>query len=67
MFAGAMALGLEGVVAKDAKSPYVEGPTLTWHWQKMKNRVYQRKEKVEFNPPRRTGSGRSKKALGDIS
>ena len=26
MFAGAMALGLEGVVAKDAKSPYIEGP-----------------------------------------
>jgi len=25
MFAGAMALGLEGIVAKDAKSPYVEG------------------------------------------
>jgi hypothetical protein len=26
MFAGALALGLEGVVAKDAKSPYLEGP-----------------------------------------
>jgi len=26
MFAGAMALGLEGIVAKDSKSPYVEGP-----------------------------------------
>ncbi len=36
MFAGAMALGLEGVVAKDSKSPYVEGPALTWHWQKIK-------------------------------
>src|SRR4030095_14940213 len=31
MFAGAFALGLEGVVAKDSKSPYVEGPTVTWH------------------------------------
>jgi ATP-dependent DNA ligase len=29
MFAGAMALGLEGVVAKDAKSSYVEGPRVT--------------------------------------
>ena len=48
MFAGALALGLEGIVAKDAKSPYVEGPRVTWHWQKIKNRDYQRKEKVEF-------------------
>ena len=47
-YAGALALGLEGVVAKDSKSSYVEGPTLTWHWQKVKNREYQRKEKVEF-------------------
>ena len=37
MFAGAMALGLEGVVAKYAKSPYVEGPLVTWHWQKIKS------------------------------
>ena len=28
MFAGALALGFEGIVAKDAKSPYVEGPAL---------------------------------------
>ena len=48
MFAGALALGLEGIVAKDAKSPYVEGPTETWHWQKIKNREYKRKAKVEF-------------------
>jgi bifunctional non-homologous end joining protein LigD len=34
MFAGALALGLEGIVAKEAKSPYVEGSRLTWHWQK---------------------------------
>jgi len=33
MYAGALALGLEGIVAKDAKSPYIEGPRLTWHWQ----------------------------------
>jgi len=49
MFAGAMALGLEPVVAKDAKSPYVEGPLVTWHWQKIKNRDYKRKEPVEFH------------------
>ena len=30
MFAGALALGLEGIVAKDGKSPYVEGPIPTW-------------------------------------
>ena len=29
MFAGALALGLEGVVAKDAKSPYVDDPRAT--------------------------------------
>jgi bifunctional non-homologous end joining protein LigD len=50
MFAGALALGVEGIVAKDAKSPYVEGPRVTWHWQKIKNRDYQRQEKVEFHP-----------------
>src|SRR5262249_28044342 len=38
MFSGALALGLEGVVAKDAKSPYVEGPVVTQHWLKIKNR-----------------------------
>ena len=48
MFAGALALGLEGVVAKDSKSPYIEGRLVTWHWQKIKNRDYKRKEKVEF-------------------
>jgi hypothetical protein len=31
MFAGALALGLEGIVAKEPKSPYVEGSRLTWH------------------------------------
>src|SRR5262245_40974648 len=34
MYAGALALGLEGVVAEDAKSPYVEGPLVTNHWLK---------------------------------
>lgn len=53
MFAGALALKLEGVVAKDAKSPYVEGPRVTWHWQKIKNRNYKRQGKVEFGRSRR--------------
>ena len=42
MFAGALALGLEGVVAENATGPYVQGPQLTWHWQKIKNKDYQR-------------------------
>ena len=50
MFAGALALGLEGRVAKDRQSPYVEGPAVTWHWQKIKNRDYERQEKIEFHP-----------------
>ena len=53
MFAGALALKLEGVVAKDAKSPYVEGPRVTWHWQKIMNRNYKRQGKVEFGRSRR--------------
>jgi bifunctional non-homologous end joining protein LigD len=48
MYAGALALGLEGVVAKDSKSPYVEGPAVTQHWLKIKNREFKRKEPVEF-------------------
>src|SRR5262245_47391063 len=53
MFAGALALGLEGIVAKDAKSPYVEGPAITSHWLKIKNRDFKRKEPVEFRPKKR--------------
>lgn len=49
MFVGALALGVEGIVAKDAISPYVEGPRVTWHWQKIKNKEYKRQEKVEFS------------------
>jgi len=48
MFAGALALGLEGIVAKDSKSPYVQGPTVTQHWLKIKNKNFQRKEPVEL-------------------
>jgi ATP-dependent DNA ligase len=49
MYAGALVLGLEGIVAKDSKSPYLEGPRETWHWQKIKNRDYKRKEPVEIH------------------
>ena len=48
MYAGALALGLEGIVAKDAKSPYVEGPVQTWHWQKIKNRNTSGRERWSF-------------------
>src|SRR5262245_37160024 len=48
MFAGALALGLEGIVAKDAKSPYVEGPGENRFWLKIKNREFKRKKPVEF-------------------
>jgi len=50
VFAGALAVDLEGTVAKDAKRPYVEGPLTTWHSQKIKNGDYKRKEPVEFHP-----------------
>ena len=53
MFAGALALGLEGIVAKDAASPYVQGPRDTSHWLKIKNEDNERKEKVEFSQKRR--------------
>ena len=52
MFAGALALGLEGIVAKEGKSPYVEGRHATWHWQKIKSREYKRQGKVEFGQSR---------------
>jgi ATP-dependent DNA ligase len=41
MFVGALAPGVESIVAKDAKSSYSEGPRLSWHWQKIKNKDYQ--------------------------
>ena len=53
MFAGALALGLEGIVAKDSKSPYVEGPAVTNYWLKIKNREFKRKEPVEFRQNKR--------------
>ena len=39
MSAGALVLGLEGIVAKDAKSPYVEGQRETWHWEKSRTKT----------------------------
>jgi ATP-dependent DNA ligase len=44
-FASAMALGLEGMVAKDSSSRYV-----TSYWLTIKDKNYERKEKVEFQP-----------------
>jgi bifunctional non-homologous end joining protein LigD len=55
LFQGAVKLGQEGIVAKDGKSPYVEGPRLTWHWQKIKNKEYKRQGKVEFRQSRGKG------------
>ena len=40
---------------------------MTWHRQKVKNLEYQRKEKVEFNPPRRRRNQRAKKQSGTSS
>jgi hypothetical protein len=49
-----MALGLEGIVAKDQeRRPYVEGPGITRYWLKIKNPSYERKEPIEFKPQRR--------------
>jgi bifunctional non-homologous end joining protein LigD len=40
--------GLEGMVAKDSKSPSVCGKE-TWHWLKVKNPEFRRKETVELS------------------
>jgi bifunctional non-homologous end joining protein LigD len=53
-YAYALTVGLEGIVAKDAKSPYVPGPVMTRYWQKIKNKDYERKEPVEFRAPRKS-------------
>jgi ATP-dependent DNA ligase len=52
--AGALALGLEIIVAKDAKSPYIEGPRETSYWLKIKDKNYKRQEKIEIHPRKRT-------------
>lgn len=49
-YVDALALGLEGVVAKDSKSPYVEGPRETSYWLKIKDKNYERQEKIDFHP-----------------
>jgi bifunctional non-homologous end joining protein LigD len=48
IFEAAVKLGMEGIVAKDPNSPYIQGPRDTWHWQKIKNKEYQRQGKIEF-------------------
>ena len=50
MFSGTLALDLEGIVAKDAVSRYVEGPRETSYWLKIKDNNYERQEKIEFHP-----------------
>jgi bifunctional non-homologous end joining protein LigD len=51
-FAWVKELGHEGIVAKDSKSPYVEGPTRTWHWQDIKNQNFKRKQPRQMKVPR---------------
>ncbi len=41
--AGAVALGLEGVVAKDSNSPHIEGPSENRFCLKIKNRDFMRR------------------------
>jgi bifunctional non-homologous end joining protein LigD len=52
VFAYVLQLGLEGIVAKDRRSPYIPGPLLTHYWLKIKNPDFQRKQPVEFRMPR---------------
>src|SRR5215510_5157677 len=54
---GALALGLESIVAKDARSSYIEGPTENRFWLKIKNRDFTRKEPVEFRQIRHAETG----------
>jgi bifunctional non-homologous end joining protein LigD len=53
MYAGALALGLEGIVAKDSNGPYIEGPDENRFWLKIKNKDFKRKQPVEFRPKQR--------------
>ena len=48
MLAGALTPGLEGIVAKDGKSPYVEDLRVTWHWQKIKSKNYEWQKQSSF-------------------
>jgi len=48
MFGWVLGMKMEGLVAKDANSPYVEGPRETWHWQKVMNKHYKRQGKVSL-------------------
>jgi bifunctional non-homologous end joining protein LigD len=51
--AGALALGLEGIIAKDKNSPYIEGPSETWHWQKNQKRNTSGKKRSNSDNDRR--------------
>jgi bifunctional non-homologous end joining protein LigD len=53
MFARALALGLEGVVAKDANSPYVRRPDAHMALAEGEESGYQRTKKVEFRQNKR--------------
>jgi hypothetical protein len=46
MFGGALALGMEGIVAKDAASLYIEGPRVTSHWLKIKDKNVAKENRV---------------------
>ena len=46
MFAAALALGLEGIVAKDAASLCIEGPRETCYWLKIKDKNYERQDRI---------------------
>jgi hypothetical protein len=48
MFAGALALGLEGIVAKDSKSTYIQGLQESSYWLKTKDKSYKLQEKMSF-------------------
>jgi bifunctional non-homologous end joining protein LigD len=53
VFAYVLVVGLEGIVAKDGNSPYIEGPQMTRYWLKVKNPSFERQEPIEFKPKRR--------------
>ena len=47
-YSGPETFGLEGIVAKDTTSPYVEGPAENRFWLKIKKGNFKRKEPVGF-------------------
>ena len=53
MYASAIALGLEGIFAKDSKSPYIEGPAENRYWLKARTRTTSGKSLSSFGRQRR--------------